>query len=106
MIQKYHMMLNGYEGLKMPNKQVSNDIASDDFFSFLLHKASELRSNAGYSGMHTDGGASELEAQIKCYWAGVEGKMPNIWELYHTEYKKVSDIEYTEYLRLKKKFDE
>lgn len=81
--------------------------------------AESLRQDAGYSGAHSDFGATELEEKLAMFIAGVkactdayisthnkilsgdtEFEVPSRWEKYFLE----DDKEYKEYLRLKDKF--
>lgn len=72
----------------------------DKVMELILKEAENRRQDAGYGGFHNDGGASDLEAQVKFYCYGMTGAFPTEWEAY----KIKLDPEYTEYLRLKGKF--
>ena len=76
-----------------------------DFVQFLRNKVEKLREDAGFSGSYSDGGAKYLEDCIAAYKAGAENLIPVIWNSYFKEYSKSIDPEYTEYLRLKAKFE-
>jgi hypothetical protein len=63
-------------------------------------EAKNRRESAGYNGRMDDGGASVLEAQVRFYKLGMEGKFPDEWQ----EFEKQLDPEYQEYIRLRRKF--
>jgi hypothetical protein len=75
------------------------------FFKFLWDKAAERREAAGFNGAMHDGGAREIEAQIRIYEAGQKGVMPEAWVEFQREFDRATDPEYTKYLELKKKFE-
>jgi hypothetical protein len=72
----------------------------DKVIPIVLEAAKTAREDAGYGGRMDDGGASILEAQVKFFQHGLACRLPPEWE----QYKKLLDPEYTEYLRLKRKF--
>ncbi len=72
---------------------------------YLLNVAHNKRESAGYSGRMDDDGAKSLEDQIECFRAGLDNRVPECWTHYVSDFKKISDPEYSEYMRLKKKFD-
>ena len=67
----------------------------------ILKDADKRASDAGYAGRQDDGGASRLRDQVKFYKAGMKGDTPEEWY----EYVKNTDPEYSEYVRLKQKFE-
>ena len=69
--------------------------------ALVLKDAEDCRTSAGYNGSFSDGGASELEAQVMFYRFGRDGSLPPEW----IKYLKHIDPEYPEYERLKKKFE-
>ena len=77
---------------------------TNNFLEFIRSKAHDYRENAAHGGRMDDGGARELESQIDAYCAGMKGSVPINWESYVTEYERISDPEYKNYLRLKQKF--
>jgi hypothetical protein len=72
----------------------------DKIISIIQREAHDARESAGYNGSMHDGGASRLEEQIRFFEYGLVCTFPPEWEAY----KKQIDPEYTEYLRLKRKF--
>lgn len=76
----------------------------DKLLDFLQKEANVLRSNAGYSGSMNDGGARELENQIKVWMAGRAGRVPSCWDIYVKKYNRETDPEFADYIRLKGKF--
>jgi hypothetical protein len=70
----------------------------------ILKDADKRESDAGYGGSHSDG-ASRLRDQVKFYKAGMKGDIPEDWNEYVQEYVKNTDPEYSEYIRLKQKFE-
>jgi hypothetical protein len=74
----------------------------DKIIQLILNDAKSKRKDAGYGygGRMDDGGASNLEDQVKYFQYGLICKLPPEWE----SYKKQLDPEYIEFLRLKRKF--
>lgn len=46
-----------------------------------------------------------MKREFDIYVAGVEGKVPKGWEKYEKKYERITDPEYKEFLRMKKKFE-
>lgn len=72
----------------------------DKIIPLVLQAAKSARDDAGYGGRMDDGGAHVLESQVKFFQYGLSCSLPPEWD----QYKKLLDPEYTEYLRLKRKF--
>jgi hypothetical protein len=68
-------------------------------------KAEEARDLAGWDGGIGDRGASRMETQAEFYLAGMNGEVPSEWSDLLAEVKKESDPEYSEYARLRRKFE-
>lgn len=79
---------------------LSNKEKIDKLIELALKDAENKRLDAGYGGHMHDGGASQIEAEVKFYQYGLAGRIPPEWE----KYEKQLDPEWVEYLRLKKKF--
>lgn len=73
--------------------------------ALVLADAQTRRTNAGYGGRMDDGGASELETQVKFYRMGANGQMPPEWEEYLTQARHEADPEWVTYQRLRRKFE-
>ncbi len=73
----------------------------DEIIEHILKVAAQKRESAGYAGEMGDGGARDLEDEVKFYKYGVSGTFPPEWERYQLDL----DPERLEYLRLKKKFE-
>ena len=67
----------------------------------ILKDADKKAEDAGYSGRMDDGGASRLRDQVKFYQLGMNDQIPNDWK----KYVKETDPEFSEYIRLKNKFE-
>jgi len=67
-------------------------------------EATKKAEDAGYQGSLNDGGASILRNQVNFYTAGMNGTIPEEWKKYVKESLKISDPEYSEYIRLKEKY--
>lgn len=81
--------------------------------NLILEDAKEKRKNAGMAGSWNDNGASDFERQVKIYRHGMSHTIPEDWEKYETQARKIlkkksneSDPEYQRYLALKKKFED
>jgi len=76
--------------------------------ALVLAAAEKRREDAGYSGHASDGGARELELQVKFFnygWdaasnIGLASSTPNEWK----EFEIQLDPDYAQYQKLKKKF--
>lgn len=73
----------------------------DEVIKLVLKSAAKAREDAGYGGRHDDGGAKDIEDQVKFYNYGLARQIPPEWQ----EFANQFDSEYAEYQRLKKKFD-
>lgn len=71
----------------------------------VLTEAHNARENAGYSGSWGDGGAGILEAQVQFYRYGQQGIVPPEWQKHAEQARKEADPEYSEYQRLRGKFE-
>lgn len=72
----------------------------NDLIAVVLRAAHKRREDAGYEGRSSDGGARELEEQVKFYNYGRAGAVPEEWK----QYANQLDPEYQEFLRLQQKF--
>ena len=70
----------------------------------VLKEAATRRNTAAHNGEWSDGGASTLEAQVKFYRYGREGRVPPEWKEYAAQATREDDPEWAEYQRLRKKF--
>lgn len=77
----------------------------EDIMNLILKDADKREISAGYSGSHSDGGASRLRDQVNFYKAGMNGDIPPEWNEYVKEHVKNTDPEYSEFVRLQKKFE-
>jgi hypothetical protein len=73
----------------------------EEIMELILSDAAKIRTNASFSGSWGDGGASDLEKQVRFFKYGMNLALPPEWE----HYNQRLDPEYTEFLRLKKKFE-
>lgn len=82
----------------------------DQFLADLLMSAEEIRISAAYGGRMDDGGASALVSQVSIFQSGLQGVIPQEWQNSYSKFvkdaKNKEDSEFTEYQRLKKKFEE
>jgi hypothetical protein len=72
----------------------------------VLNEAESLRRDAGFSGSHSDGGASRMESEVEFFKFGMANEIPPAWVPIAEQLRAEEDSEYPEYLRLKKKFKE
>jgi hypothetical protein len=84
-------------------KKVLVDI--ETIMSKVMAEAHNARESAGYSGSWGDGGAGVMEAQVQFYRYGRDGVVPPEWQKYAEQARKEADPEYSEYQRLKGKFE-
>lgn len=70
----------------------------------LLKKAALAKADAGYSGSWSDGGASRIEAEVACFLAGLDKRLPPGWEAEAKAAEREADPEFAEYRRLQRKF--
>ena len=90
-------------------------IEISDLLRFIKNKADEIALDAGQSGSHSDGGASNIKDGVNLFVAGMafarlpekplRDKIPIRWEKYLDELETVADPEWDEYQRLKNKFN-
>lgn len=86
---------------------MSATIAVEDLRSIaksILLKARQLRDAAGHDGRYDDGGASALEAQVACFLAGLDGRLPDVWKAYVEERQAAERRDFEEYRRLWSKY--
>lgn len=74
--------------------------------AFILKKVDERREGARLSGGMGDNYSRELEIQVECFRAGLNGEVPLAWGTMNKEFVKSQDPEYQMYLKLKEKFEE
>lgn len=77
----------------------------DTVMNLVLADAASCRSRAGGNGEWSDGGAKELEDQVRFFRSGQASELPYEWKKYVDQAHKLSDPEYSEYQRLKAKFE-
>ena len=75
-----------------------------NFIDFLQKEAKILGNSAAHNGAYNDGGQKELERQVQAWMAGRAGQIPSFWESYMKKYRRETDPEFKEYIRLKEKF--
>lgn len=71
----------------------------------VLKDAHNKEEDAGFGGRHDDGGASVMRSQVEFYRAGLNNSIPKEWNKYVKEYMTMTDPEFSEYIRLKQKFE-
>ena len=84
---------------------MSDKKVTHDFIQHLREKAEKAKMNAAYSGAHHDGGYSFQMARIQFYLYGQSSIFPKEWEEDYKEFLVISEPEYQEYLRLKRKYE-
>ena len=72
----------------------------------VLKYADERATSAAYGGERNDGGASVYREQVKFFSYGLRNELPPEWKSFERKVSKESDPEYSEFLRLKRKFKE
>lgn len=77
----------------------------DKIIELVLKDAHNKAEDAGFGGRHDDGGASVMKSQVEFYLAGVNRQIPKEWNKYVQQYKTMTDPEFSEYVRLKQKFE-
>ena len=77
----------------------------DAVISLVLADAADCRMAAGMNGSMHDGGAKELETQVKFFTYGQNNQIPKEWSKYVDQAKKNADPDYAIFLKLKKKFE-
>lgn len=73
----------------------------DAIIELILDDADDKEDSAKYAGAMSDYGAKQLREQVEFYNYGRKGIVPTEWK----KYEMRLDVEYQEYLRLKKKFE-
>lgn len=68
-------------------------------------QANLAEESAGHSGAMHDNGASRMREEILIYRAGLEKQIPEFLQELYVSVAKEQDTEYSEYLRLKNKFE-
>lgn len=76
-------------------------IQIEKIIELVLKDADQRAEDAGFGGRMDDGGASRLRDQVAFYKAGMNNILPNEW----LKYEEKLDPEYSEYIRLKNKFE-
>jgi len=72
----------------------------------LVRKDAEKRKiDAAYGGEYNDGGASQILRELEAFEAGLRGQIPSQWREFSVLVDREADPEYTEYERLRKKFE-
>lgn len=69
------------------------------------NEAKNMRENAGHADRMDDGGAGSLEDLVTGWEYGLAGEVPHKLQKYEELIKTEDDPDWTEYQRLKKKFD-
>jgi len=77
-----------------------------NLMNFILEEADDREMEAGASGRSDDGGAKKLRDQVTFYRLGQTNDMPVTWQKFLEKFRKRTDPEYSEFLRLKEKFEE
>jgi hypothetical protein len=77
----------------------------ENVMEIILKDANKREQDAGFSGSHSDGGASRLREQVEFYKYGIDGLVPPECNKYITDYINEKDPDYSEYIRLKEKFE-
>lgn len=75
-----------------------------DFLHYLRGRAAIIRNTAGQQGCMDDGGAQKLENQIIVYEAGLNHKLPSIWDDHYAKYLNQKE-DYELYLKLRQRFE-
>jgi hypothetical protein len=76
-----------------------------NLIDFIIKKAEQEKENAAFSGCWSDGGYQSTLDEISIWKAGLEGKVPKEWSAYVRAFRRETDPEYKDYIRLKDKFD-
>jgi len=82
-------------------RELATPVDIKKVIALVLKEADGLENDAGWSGSHHDHGARHLRELVKLYEYGMDGKFPPEWD----KYTKTLDPEYSEYVRLKNKFE-
>jgi hypothetical protein len=77
----------------------------EKLIELVLKDAENQAESAGYGGRMDDGGASKMRSQVEFYRAGLNKTFPPEWDKYVKKYLEIYDPEYSEYIRLKQKFE-
>lgn len=78
----------------------------ESVLSKVLERAKELEISAGYAGSMGDNGASLLRSQVHFFRQGLVGSLPEEWKDYVQAVKNEADPEWSDYQRLKNKFEQ
>lgn len=73
--------------------------------NMVLQEAANRRETAAHNGSFGDGGATDLENQVRAWNAGRQGKIPSTWIPYYEHVEKSASIEAKERAELKRLFD-
>ncbi len=79
-----------------------------DVYRFLTNKAAALANSATYGGSHGDGGSSQLLDVVDAYKAGCNNdplESVKAVKRYAAEYRRQTDPDYAQYLKLKDTFE-
>ena len=110
MFKTFHMLPNvpnTYLPAEDPSPPVPKPAPKlQGLIAFILKKVDERREGARLSGGMGDNYARELEIQVECFRAGLNGEVPLAWGTWSKEFLKSQDPEYQMYLKLKEKFEE
>lgn len=85
-------------------RQAQCDRNTSALIEFVLAKAQSKGIDAGYNGAMNDGGQGALEREVEAYVAALACTAPKCWDEYVKEFNRLNDPEYSEFLRLSKKF--
>lgn len=83
-----------------PTEQEAATIAS-----VVRARAERKKSDAGYNGEWTDGGAHADLEKLEMWLMGLRGQVPAEYKQIRQEAALKADMEYAEYQRLKKRFE-
>ena len=101
-VEKYRKRLTEFSSLIRDSKELRVIVDS------VLVSAGNASLNAGYSGSHSDNGASSSVESLIAFLSGFNlatGGDAGKYQAVLDEHKKVNDPEYKQYLELKKKFE-
>jgi len=76
----------------------------DQAVELYLAAADKAEDNAAHAGSHNDGGASRMRDLVAAYNCGRYGNVPEWLKPHVVEAARREDPEYTEFVRLQKKF--
>lgn len=75
------------------------------FSLFIAGIAKKKREEAGYAGEYGDRGASELMRNLETFCAGLNCEIPMSLSTVWSEFMKTQDVEFAEFLEMKKKME-